>query len=192
MPETLTVDINKEGIHSVSAPERIESERSLSIELRNHGQPTHVHLRLDGELASRASLGATNHYVETDRRMVELTVVEDVELPVTGRLEVVTGYGQQSSSVEVTLTKPEAAEEPAPTVSVTEEPAESAPPTSSGGALGGGQPQTLRRVLPVVLLAVLAIALAAVALQVGGDQVMLGSAVVVVGVLIAGYFLLRG
>lgn len=192
MPETLTVDVNEEGIHSVSAPAQIESERTLSIEIRNHGQPTHVHLRLAGDLAAVADLGATNHYVDTDRRMVDLAVDETAELPVTGYLEVVTGYGQESSEVEVTITPPEAVEDSAPTVSVSDESTGDNPASGPSGARLGGGSAKWRRVLPVVVLGVLALVLATVAVQVGGDQVMLGAAVVVVGVLIAAYFLIWG
>ncbi|MFB6138677.1 MAG: hypothetical protein ABEJ42_10155 [Halobacteriaceae archaeon] len=199
MVETLTVHVNRDGIHSVTAPAAVESDGPVVVELHNHGEPSHVHLRLTGPLASVASLGATNHYVDTQERSVPLEV-EDVDAyPVTGEIEIVTGYGQETATVEVTLTEPEPAEpEPAVTVESGTEPDGAGGDGPGTGALSGGgslvSGRRWRGILPVAVLALVAVGLAAVAVQVAGDSIVVaaGVGVVAVAILVAGYLLSRG
>jgi hypothetical protein len=105
VPETLEVDLNRGTVHAVEAPPAFEATGSFAVALRNHGEPTHVHLTLDGDLAAHAAVESTNCFVGGDSQFVDVAV-GDAEPPVSGRLEVVTGYGAERTSVEVTVVDP--------------------------------------------------------------------------------------
>ena len=183
MPDPLPIHINREEIHGLEVPTDYESTGGFDVRLINHGEPTHVHLHLDSDLSSVASLAATNHYVERETdRLVRVEVTGDGS--VRGNLKVVSGYGAQTRLVDVSLVEPRETEE---TVEVGEDLSKPAPrPEPESGGLPGSV-----GTLPVMVLATVALltALGAVAFF-QNTAVVLGAAVVVVGVLIALYSLL--
>ena len=136
MTDSLTVDVNRNGHHTLEVPDSFETGESFSVELRNHGEATHVHLHLDDTLSTVAALDAPNHYVEGDgRRTVRIPVRDRAQWPgetVRGRLKVVTAHGRETRYVEVVLdgtpdkepvqvdpdlSKPKQREEPSPMAS---------------------------------------------------------------------------
>ncbi|MFC6975937.1 hypothetical protein ACFQL1_16550 [Halomicroarcula sp. GCM10025709] len=130
-----------------------------------------------------ASLAATNHYVEREAdRLVRVEVTGDGT--VRGNLKVVSGYGAQTRLVDISLVEPRETEE---TVQVGED---LSTPSPRPEPQSRGLPDAVGT-LPVMVLATLALltALGAVALF-QTTAVLLGAAVVVVGVSVALYSLL--
>jgi hypothetical protein len=183
--ETLAADVNRSGVQTLSVPEAFETDDSFTVELRNHGEATHVHLHLDDALSRVADLDAGNHYVEGDStRPVRVSVREAVTEPVRGKLKVVTGYGAETHFVDVTVT-------PTRIQPVDVDPELSKPKAKKndrGGREFALDLSTLVRALPAVVLSVVAVvfALAAVLAQSGTDPVLAVLAVVAAA-LAAGY-----
>lgn len=100
--ETLTVHLNRGDIHAIEAPASFASSDSFIIELDNHGEASHVHLRLDEALSGVASLPASNHYVRPGA-VARVPVSVDDTGPVGGILTVATAYGSESEGIEVTV-----------------------------------------------------------------------------------------
>jgi hypothetical protein len=149
--DTLAVHLNRDGPHSVESQREFETDGPFTVELRNHGTPSHVHLRLDDDLAAVATLDDANYYVE-DHTAVEVAVPEDHSAAVSGRVEVVTGYGAESTAVPVTLL-------PAGSLGVAVEESLSTPAERDPGP-----PDDRTRTLAVGGLAVVAVLLSAVLL----------------------------
>ena len=102
----LSVDLNRDGLHRIAAPSAFETDGPFEIWLRNHGEAIHVHLNLDEELSTVASLDESNHYVAPySRRAVEIET-ERIDTAVTGRLKIVTSYGAESAYTTVTVSPP--------------------------------------------------------------------------------------
>lgn|GEM_PF-424890 len=100
----LTVYLNREGLNTIETDKaEVHATESVDIVLENHGKPTHVHLHLDDDLAMMGTIEETNWFVPTDEfREVPLHFSEVANG--TGRLEITTGYGQERSKVDVTVT----------------------------------------------------------------------------------------
>lgn len=112
MADTLTVHLNEESLHSVSAESvSFETTGSFAVVLQNHGSPAHVHLKLDGELAAAASFDASNHFVDANAQRVVRVNVPDGVRPLSGDLTVFTGYGSESTRVPITVREPTETEE---------------------------------------------------------------------------------
>jgi hypothetical protein len=203
--DRLVVDINREGPRSLAAPESVTVDRSFTVDLRNHGAATHVHLHLDDALSAVARLGNANHHVPSEsRRQVQVHVTEpdDGYEPTSGRLKVAIGYGQETRFVDLTVDL--SAHEP-----VTVDPELSVPGGDGGRATpraatmpgpnpGGNAGNTttatrghIVRTLPGVVLGALALALgAAAALVQAVPALPVGGLAVAAAVLAAGYLLL--
>ena len=189
--DEFTVRVGHEGTDTIEAAvDTFESRGSFGVVLENHAGPTHVHCRLDGELPRIASLEESNYYVEAERQTFVPVLVDDLESEARGRLELSTGYGAASTTVDVTvlpartavdvdesLTRPPE-NEPEPT------PFERALESVTGG--GGLGPAGFA----VIALAVIALALGVVtAGVVGGPVAVAGVRVVTVGVAVALFLL---
>ena len=188
--DTLAADVNRTGIQTLSVPDAFETDGSFTVELRNHGEATHVHLHLDDALSAVAELDAGTHYVEADAtRPVRVSVLEkDRQETVRGKLKVVTAYGSNTNWVDVTLT-------PTKKQPVDVDPELSKPQAKE--AKKGDSGFTLDRTsflaaLPAVVLSVVAVvfALAAV-LTPGGTDLVLAGLAVVAAALAAGYIALQ-
>ena len=102
MPETLSVHLNRDRLHSIEAPDSFETADSFVVEIENHGEAAHVHLRLDDGLAEIASLPTGNHYVRTGTvERVPISVRDPG--PLTGTLTVATAYGSETHDIEVAV-----------------------------------------------------------------------------------------
>ena len=102
----LSVDLNRDGLHQIATPSGFETDGPFEIHLRNHCEAIHVHLNLDDELSTVAHLGEGNHYVEPySSRSVGIDT-RSISSSVTGRLKIVTGYGNESAYTDVTISPP--------------------------------------------------------------------------------------
>jgi hypothetical protein len=192
VPATLSVDLNEGGIHEVAVADSFETARNFAVELDNHGEAVHVHLHLDDDLSTVAHLDATNHYVEGHQRKRVPIDVRTLDEPVTGKLKVVTGYGAESSYVDVTVRPERPSKDPVEvdeTLSKPPQREEGTDRPSLGAALARGSYKAIAGVGAVIVLAV---ALAAVvALNVDSPAVFLGTGVVIGVAIAAAVFALR-
>lgn len=185
MPGTLTVYINADGTNSVSAEQpTFETAGPFDVVLVNEGTPAHVHVRLDDALSRGARLEATNHYLDADSSRVVHVRTLDGERPVTGTLEVVTGYGAESAAVEVTLNDPHADNPP---VEVDESLAE--PQSTPDG--GGVSLRDVETLVPVGVVSVGLLVTVVAFLTVGDILATFVAAVALLGGLSAAFFLRR-
>ncbi|WP_135822572.1 DUF7524 family protein [Halostella litorea] len=202
MPPTLAVHVSDDGLHSVRAePPSFEAAGAFDVELVNHGRAVHVHLNLVEGLERGAELEATNHFVDTDAiRQVGVDVVDDA-LPASGKLKVVTGYGAETTYVDVTVTEPPDAPRTGTgelgsegSVAVDETLAEPSPVEQPDDPGASSVPTALsaRENAPVAALAGVAVLVAAAAATlVDGVVAALGVAIVLAGVAAAGVLLAR-
>jgi uncharacterized membrane protein YqaE (UPF0057 family) len=183
VPDTLAAEINRRGIHSLEVPDVIETDGPFDVELRNHGEPTHVHLHLDDDLSRVASIDANNHYVkEQSTRPVRVHVDDLPDGEVRGKLKVVTAYGAETHYVNVLLDGTGHEE-------VTVDPDLSTPQSDPGpSALDAIDPETL----PAVALGAVAVLLAVGAVVApNGVNVIFGVLALVAGMLGAAYVLVQ-
>lgn len=206
--DRLVVDLNQDGARSLAAPTSVTVDRSFTVDLRNHGMATHVHLHLDDALSKVARLSNANLHVSSgDSRRVQVNVFEpedgDYE-PVTGRLKIAIAYGQETRFVDLTIDL--SSHEPAnvdPDLATPSSGSGGAERTAGGpkgtatdvsGAAGGSSPLARSRtveLLPAVLLGLVAVGLAAAAVvPAGTPNLSLGGLAVAAAVLAAAYLLL--
>lgn len=195
MTPVLLVELNRGNIHEVEVPESFAASGPFSVELRNHGEPVHVHLHPDDALSTVARLNSDgNLYVDGESTLSVTVGVDTVESPVSGRLEISTGYGAERRSVGVTV-EPET-KRPAVDVddNLSRPQREESESTPLGERLARGTARVLpgRRTIPVLVLGALAIGIAYyVVTTVSSPPVFLGAGVVVGAVLVALAALLR-
>lgn len=186
MPEELPVHISREELHALEVPGSFETSGSFDVRLINHGESLHAHLHLDDPLSEVAAIDAGNHYVEGDsERYVRVTVNEDAlgEEPVIGKLKVASGYGATTRWVDVKLRD---ADDSANTVEVGESLAEPQPVEPES------EPLIDSPAIPVLVLGIVAMLVAAAAAVLIQDPlVIVGALIVLAGVLVGLYFLLR-
>lgn len=185
MSDTLVAEVNRGDLHSLEVPDSFETEGTFVVELRNHGEATHVHLHLDDDLSTVASLDATNHYVGAgSTRPVRVHVRGNDEL-VRGTLKIATAYGSETHYVDVTI-DPTTAQSVEVDPSLSEPGARPPPESTDGGVV---QSLTDPETLPMVVLGVVAVVLAIGAVGMGGEiNVLLAVLAVVAAGLGAFYF----
>jgi hypothetical protein len=110
VPDTLTVHVNRETLHSLEVPEGFAVTEGFDVRLVNHGESTHVHLHLDDSLSALASIAAPNHHLKRDsERWIGVTVSEPGQT--RGNLKIVTGYGATTRYVDLTVSEPSKSEQ---------------------------------------------------------------------------------
>jgi hypothetical protein len=183
----LLVELNRGELHDVEVPAEFATTEPFSVELRNHGEAVHVHVHADDALSPVARIDADgNLFVERETTHSVPVGVSDVDESVTGSLEITTGYGAETRTVEVTVNPvddgravdvDETLSSPA---NATERPDRTPLSRRIVDALPG------RRALPVLVLGLVAIGVAAgVANAVDSPLVLVGAGVVVGAVLVA-------
>ncbi|MFC6724322.1 hypothetical protein ACFQE1_08045, partial [Halobium palmae] len=103
MSDPLSVALNRDRLHHVEVEERYVADGPFVVELTNHGEAMHVHLHLDDRLSRVAKLEANNHYVEEGATVAVQVGANPQSEPVSGKLKVVTGYGSETTYVDVTV-----------------------------------------------------------------------------------------
>ena len=185
MPAELPVHVNRDELHSLEVPPSFEADGPFDVRLVNHGESLHVHVHLDDGLSRVAHIDAANHYVERDsERFVRIDVDEAAlgQEPIRGKIKVASAYGAETRWIDVQLAEPEEDDE---SVQVDESLATPATPAQET------EPSLLARPeLPVLALGGLALLVALLAAVVLRDVlVLVGSLIVLGGVLVALYFL---
>jgi hypothetical protein len=193
---TLAVHLNRAELHSIELPGSFASADSFVVELDNHGEATHVHLRLDDALSEIASIPTSNHYVRPGATVRVPIRVSD-NGPVTGALTVATAYGSQTEVVEISI-EPTAGKE---RVDIDESLIERADgtvdagrtrrptqptttTTGTAGAPGGlGSSALLGGTALIILLGIALLFVEGIALYIGAFAVL-------AGLVVAGYLLL--
>lgn len=189
MPASLSVELNTDRLHDIDAPPSFVATDTFTVDLDNQGEAVHVHLHLDDSLSRVARLSTNNHFVDAEATRPVEVAVRGVDEPVTGKLKVVTGYGNETEYVEVTV---EPAPEQKSPVTIDERLAHPQQPDPDPTLLDRMQSVADGTTVPVVLLAGIAILLAlGVGIAANSWIVLLTAAVVVLGVIGALVFLLR-
>jgi hypothetical protein len=192
VPASLPVDLNRGRLHAIEAPGEFTTDGSFHVDLSNHGEGVHVHVHLDDDLSTVAHIGDANVFVAGDTTTTVDVVVEDAPSnPLTGRLKVSTGYGAETTYVDVTI---DGGEDEPRQVAVDESlskpqrrPPQQSPLAAALDTLPGPN------VLPFVVFVFLAVlvAVAAIALVGNSPAVLVGVGVVLGGAVAALVFMLR-
>ncbi|QSG08862.1 DUF7524 family protein [Halapricum desulfuricans] len=191
MTDTLPVHVNRGQLHGLEVPNEVEVSGSFDVVLQNHGESVHVHLHLDDALSDIATLAANNHHVASDSSR-RVTVDVSGSGPARGKLKVVTAYGATTRYVDVVLTEPENERRDVTVDESLSKPQPQAVSAHSGTTDPGASDFPLRPEMAVLGLGGVALAIAAVAaLVLDNTVVLLGSFVVLAGVLVAVYQLIR-
>ena len=182
----LTVSLNKDGLHSITAPDSFETSEPFEILLNNHDEAVHVHLNPDTTLSAVADIRANNHYVEPENERPVSVAVDPRSAAVTGRLKIATGYGAEVAYTTVTV-HPPTDDSSGVTVDESlakpqrEPPAESTATEQLAAAVAGGNATGL-----LVGFGLLVVGLAvAIAAAVESGVVVAGAVVVLLGVVVA-------
>ena len=183
---SLTVTLNAEHPHDLSVDPSFSTTDTFAVELDNQGQAVHVHLNLDDELSRVVSLRAGNHFVDGGQTKVVTLPVESTSEPVTGKLKIVSGYGSETAYVDVTVSPGSGGKPPVDIDETLSKPARREPEPGLVDVVGDTLPRLDSGALPLVVLAVVALVLAAAVASVFESfAITLGAAVVVVGVFAA-------
>jgi hypothetical protein len=184
----LLVELNRGELHQIEAPSEFATSEAFSLELRNHGESVHVHVHRDDDLSAVTTVDADgNLYVEGETTRSVPVEVSAADSPVTGTLEIATGYGSERASVRVTVET----RETGPDVEVDDtlsQPSGSDSSSDSESALLSDLIAALpgRRIVPVFAVGVVATALAVwVAGTIDSPVVFIGAGVVVGAVIAA-------
>ncbi|PSQ39230.1 hypothetical protein BRD13_03785 [Halobacteriales archaeon SW_5_70_135] len=197
--DRLAVSVSEGKLHGVETPETFETDGPFLVELSNRGRDTHVHLRLDDDLARVATIAETNPHVPRDETVEVVADVDAVSAPVAGLLTVETGFGADGSEVALTLTPPAATETDAARASDGGEPRTGEAGVDGDGRATADPVETLSTdggpnlaTLAVTLLAVGAVGVAVAAASALADPVVVtGAAVLVLAVGVAVFLLAR-
>lgn len=160
-----------------------ETDGSFNIILENHGQPAHVHLHIDDTLAQVASLEEPNWYVPAGGiEPVEVTVPDDVTG--AGKIEVSTGYGAETSQIDVRVD----------TETGSEESVETPEEQVTGPADGDEDGRNISGMAVPAVLAVIGVLLAAAVMAYVTEwvAVAIGGLAVLIAIAIAGYIYSAG
>jgi hypothetical protein len=193
--DSLTVDVNPDGMHTLSVPERFETRGAFDVVLKNHGEPAHVYLNLDNGLSAVGALDATNYYVE-EGETLPVTISVSSETVVDGDLMVATAYGSEKRQVPITVEPTEREKQSVAVDESLSSPGAGTP--SNGSASAATSPitspsppideQIIRRTLPAIVFGTIAIVLALSSLLVGGiPRIVLGVMAVLAAILVAIY-----
>jgi hypothetical protein len=181
VPDTLSVHLSRTELHAIESPSSFETTGPFEVEFRNHGRSSRVHCTVDDSLDRVLTIPETNRMVNSEDGFRMTVDVGDVDRPVTGELEIVTGYGAESASVTLTVTPP------AERSSV--ESFDDTYGTPSTSTEGGLVPQD-RDLQLLVGFAVGAGLLAIIAAVLISDPVvLLGTLAVIAGIVVAGFLL---
>lgn len=190
MTDTLPVHVNRDQLHGLEVPNEVEVSGSFDVVLQNHGESVHVHLHLDDDLSDIATLSANNHHVESDSTR-RITVDVSGSGPVRGKLKVATAYGATTRYVDVLLTEPEPEPRDVAVDESLSKPQPRSTPTRTRDRTVDAFDISIRPEVAVLVLGAVALAVAiAATLLFENTVVLLGSFVVLAGVLVAIYLLI--
>ena len=182
MTETLSVDLNRQSVHSIETSDRFEVSDDFTVELTNHGEAAHVHITLDADLSKAIAFDGGNHFIEAGRTRTIEAIVDQRSRPISGRLKIVTGYGAETAYVEISLIPPERRVEKSP---VEVDDRLSKPRPREGPPSGGSDLSLTSRSKTIAAVSIVLISLVLVvvgALIAGTPAVIIGVGIVLVGI----------
>lgn len=97
----LSVHLNREHPRQVDAPASFVADGSFDVAIENHGDGSHVHVRLDEGLSNVARVPDGNRYVDADATGQIRVDTRPVEEPVSGELTISVGYGATTGTVDL-------------------------------------------------------------------------------------------
>ena len=102
MTDALVVHLNRSNHHAIEpASDSFETDGPFVVRIENHGEGSHVHCSLSGDLASTATVIDGNPFLEPDD-VVDVPIDVSTDLrPARGTLELSTGYGRESVAIGV-------------------------------------------------------------------------------------------
>ncbi|GAB3682251.1 hypothetical protein GCM10028857_07740 [Salinarchaeum chitinilyticum] len=102
MTDALVVHLNRSEHHAIEpASDSFETDGPFVVRIQNHGEGSHMHCSLSGDLASTATVTEGNPFLEPED-VVEVPVDVRTDLrPARGTLELSTGYGRESVAIGV-------------------------------------------------------------------------------------------
>ncbi|TYT63389.1 DUF7524 family protein [Natrialba swarupiae] len=187
----ITVHVNRGSANTLEADlESLQTHRRISVVLRGHERPAHVHCRLGGDLDRAASIDAPNYYIEPEDVTVVPVAVDSDHLddPISGELEILTGYGSESLEIDLTIV-PSPADVEIDNSLATPDRSPPEPTTIERIAEAFGHGASTAGVL---VLGVLALAIAAMtAATIGGLVALVGLGIVAGGVVVALWLLVH-
>lgn len=179
--DEIVVDINRETLHDIAIDtDRFETADPFRIRVRNHGEPSHVHISFNGELADAVSISEHNHFVKPDNEVLVPIQLIPARVPATGTVEIKLAYGSESGTAEIALKERSVA---SPDINTTREPDEPVSTPQDGplvSMLSGRLPAVIG--VSVIALAVAFFALA----QTGFNPVVLLGVILVFGTIGSG------
>lgn len=185
MTDELPVHISREELHALEVPASFEASGPFDVRLINHGESVHIHLHLDDALSQVAEIDAGNHFIEGDsERFIRVNLDADSAAEgLIGKLKVASAYGATTRWIDIEVSEPDDEDEG---VTVDQSLSRPQQPVQE-------EPSLLSRPeIPVLFLAGFALVISAVvAVIIQHQLVLVGSLVVLVGVLLALFFLLR-
>jgi len=100
--DALVVHLNRSEHHAIEpASDSIETDGPFVVRVQNHGEGSHIHCSIAGDLASTATVAEGNPFLEPEE-VVEIPVDVRTDLrPARGTLELSTGYGRESVTIGV-------------------------------------------------------------------------------------------
>lgn len=192
MPESLRVELNGDGLHTIAAPASFESDGPFVVVLDNAGAAVHAHVHLDDALSSVARLESGNLYVEEERSERVQVYVSVPDEPVTGTLRIVTGYGAEEAHVRVTLDSESASQSAVEVDDEFSRPPRREPEQSPLEEFVESLPVPSRTAVPFAGLVGVSLLVAAVVVTtVQSTALVLGVGVVIGAMLVATMFLIR-
>jgi len=104
--EPLVVHVNR-GDHRDLEPAVAHHETSgpFVVRFENHGEGSHVHLSLGGDLGAVGTVEDPNPFLAPETPLEVSVEVDRAHRPLSGTVELSTGYGQESVTVDVELTR---------------------------------------------------------------------------------------
>ncbi len=185
--DELIVEFNRDGMDTIT-PETatFETNGEFTLHFQTHGRPARAYLRLDGDLATVASL-PDHDYLVTPEEPVTVPVAFQAEpTAVTGTLTIETGYGATGQTITIDV-DPDRRPDVEPTPASTEQ-----DDPSTTASSDGWQFQPNFRIIAILAASVPAVGAVALALQNIGTHpvVVIGSALVLATVILGlGYLL---
>ncbi|WP_049981630.1 DUF7524 family protein [Halolamina rubra] len=99
----LSVHLNRDRPRDIDAPASYVADGPFDVALENHGQGSHVHVKLDESLSRAARLREDSRYVEPEATARIGVDAQPLSEPVTGQLTVSAGYGAETATIELRI-----------------------------------------------------------------------------------------
>lgn len=149
--DVLSIRLDRTQPDAIEAPGTFTVSDDFTIEVTNEGEPIHVHLTCDDDIAPAVDFETGNHFVpRKGTYQVPVTVLAD-DRPKRGRVRVSVGYGSETAYVELRVVEPASDDEVRVDESLAEPPSRADPDSNDG-----------TRAMNPIMFATIGVAIAAV------------------------------